>query len=246
MTPSPLRFALIGHGRIGRCVLQAWRQGGLPGWAPAAVLVRTLPAEPDPLLTTDVPAFLATAPDVFIDAAGPQALAAHGAAALAVAPLWTVSAAALADAALYARLESAVRASGHRLRVLPGAIAGLDGVAMAATDPACRLSLDVKLLPDEQPAAELFSGSVREAARRFPHSVNVAAAAALAGPGLDASTIRVSRPGPVPHNRLALQASSQLGRVHAETQPRVAEGVHPVAASIVAALRQHLLPIWVG
>ena len=246
MTPSPLRFGLIGHGRIGRCVLQAWRDGALSGWTPSAVLVRSLPHAPDPLLTADPQAFMATMPDVFIDAAGPEALAALGEAALGVAPLWTVSAAALADAALYARLESAVRASGHRLRVLPGAIAGLDGVAMAATDPACSLSLDVELRPDEQPAAELFSGSVREAALRFAHSVNVAAAAALAGPGLDASTIRVSRPGPVPHNRLALQASSQLGRVHAETQPRVAEGVHPVAASIVAALRQKLQPIWVG
>lgn len=246
MSAPPLRFALIGHGRIGRCVLQAWRRGALPGWAPAAVLVRQLPTEPDPLLTTDVPVFLASAPDVFIDAAGPEALAAHGEATLAVAPLWTVSAAALADAALYARLERAVRDSGHRLRVLPGAIAGLDGVAMAATDPGCRLELDVELLPDDQPAADLFSGSVREAARRFPHSVNVAAAAALAGPGLDASTLRVSRPGPVPHNRLALRAESRLGSVHAETQPRVADGVHPVAASIVAALRQQLQPIWVG
>ena len=246
MTPSPLRFGLIGHGRIGRCVLQAWRDGALPGWTPSAVLVRSLPHAPDPLLTADPQAFMATMPDVFIDAAGPEALAAHGEAALGVAPLWTVSAAALADKALTARLERAVRASGHRLRVLSGAIAGLDGVAMAATDPQCRLHLDVELRPDEQPAEVLFDGDAREAARRFPHSVNVAAAAAWAGPGLDATTIRVSRPGPVAFNRLALKASSRYGSVAAETRPRVAEGVHPVAASIVAALRQHLQPIWVG
>ena len=247
MTAAPfLRFALIGHGRIGRCVLQAWREGELPGWTPSAVLVRSQPAGTDPLLTADPQAFLATRPDVFIDAAGPEALAAHGEAALAVAPLWTVSAAALADEALTTRLERAVRASGHRLRVLSGAIAGLDGVAMAATDPQCRLRLEIELLPDGRPAEVLFEGSVREAARRFPHSVNVAAAAAWAGPGLDAATVRVRRPGPVAFNRLALKASSRYGSMTAETQPRVADGVHPVAASIVAALRQHLRPIWVG
>lgn len=240
------RFALIGHGRIGAAVVQAWEGGELPGWELAAVLVRTRPAAAPPWLHTDPACLRDSIPDVIIDAAGPEALAAHAEAALAVAPLWTVSAVALADPALCARLEAAVRASGHRLRVLPGAIAGLDGVAMAATDPQARLHLEIELLPDPQPAQELFHGSVREAARRFPHSVNVAAAAAWAGPGLDASTVRVRRPGPVPAHRLALEAQSRYGRVRAEAQPRVAPGVHPVAASIVAALRQALRPIWVG
>ncbi|RYY65781.1 MAG: DUF108 domain-containing protein [Comamonadaceae bacterium] len=246
MSQRTFSFGLIGHGRIGRCVLQAWRQGELAGWAPTAVLVRRRPDGADPLLTTDLQVFLAAAPDVVIEAAGPDALAAYGEEVLGIAPLWTVSAAALADAALHARLEQAVRASGHRLRVLVGAIAGLDGVAVAATDPQCRLHLDIELPPDGQPAGVVFDGDVREAARRFPHSVNVAAAAALAGPGLDATTIRVSRPGPVAAHRLALKASSRYGALSAETQPRLAEGLHPVAASIVAALRQQRQPIWVG
>lgn len=240
------RFSLIGHGRIGAAVVAAWQQGDLPGWTLDAVLVRERPGDAPSWLTTDPERLWRAQPDVIVEAAGPEALARHGEAALTAADVWTVSAAALADAALVGRLESAARASGHRLRVLPGAMAGLDGVAMAATDPAGTLALEVELLPDASPAADLFSGSVREAARRFPDSVNVAAAAAWAGPGLDASTVHVRRPGPVPANRLALQARSRYGTLSAQVWPRVAPGVHPVAASIVAALRQQLRTIWVG
>ncbi len=240
------RFALIGHGRIGAAVVQAWQGGALPGWQLAGVLVRQLPAGAPPWLVADRGALLARAPDVIVEAAGPAALADHAEAALAVADVWTVSPAALADAGLAARIERAGAASGHRLRVLPGAMAGLDGVAMGAVDPAARLTLEVELRPDGQPAALLFEGSVREAARRFPDSVNVAAAAALAGPGLDAARIRVSRPGPVPSNRLALQSDGAFGTVQAQVVPRVAPGVHPVAACIVAALRRQRSVIWVG
>ena len=74
----------------------------------------------------------------------------------------------------------------------------------------------------------------------------LAAAAALAGPGLDAAHIRVTRPGPTPSNRLALVSEGAYGTVSAQVVPRVAPGVHPVAASILAALRQHRTVVWVG
>lgn len=246
-TPSaPRRFALIGHGRIGAPVVQAWRDGALDGWTLAAVLVRQAPADAEPWMTTDIDAFLASAPDLIVEAAGPPALAAHAVAALAVADLWTVSAAALADAELTARIMRQARLHGHRLRVLAGAIAGLDGVAMSSVDPDVALDLEVELMPGAEPAGERFRGSVREAASLFPNSVNVAAAAALAGPGLDATRIRVSHPGKVARNRLALTAESRFGTVRAEVLPRVGPGIHPVAASIAAALQQQLRPIWVG
>ncbi len=243
---APRRFALIGQGRIGAPVVQAWRDGALAGWTLAAVLVREAPSDAEPWVTTDIGTFLASAPDLIVEAAGPAALATHAVAALAVADLWTVSAAALADADLAARIEQQALRHGHRLRVLAGAIAGLDGVAMSSVDPDVALDLEIELPPGAQPAGERFRGSVRDAAALFPNSVNVAAAAALAGPGLDATRIRVSHPGDVARNRLALTAESRFGTVHAEVLPRVGPGFHPVAASIVAALQQQLRPIWVG
>ena len=240
------RFALIGCGRIGTEVLAAWQGGGLPGWELVSVLSRNAAPRAGVLSTTDPARLFALRPDLIVECAGPQALAQHVEAALAVAPVWTVSAVALADAVLEARVHQAVRRSGHRLRVLPGALAGLDGVAAAAADPGATLQLDIDLLPGEGEPAIVFSGSVREAAARYPHNVNVAVAAALAGPGADAAQVRVHHPGPGPGFTLALQADSIFGSLSARVRPRVAPGVHPVAASIVAALRQELRPVWVG
>ena len=240
------RLGLIGCGGIAMPVIEAWRSGGLPGWEIAGVLARHARTI-GPLQATDVAdAFFALPLDLVIDTAGPQALAAHGVRALAVADVWTVGAAALADAALLRALEHAGRQAGHRLRVMPGAIAGLDGVAMAAVDPLAVLQLDIDLMPSAQSPGRVFSGSVREAAVRFPHHVNVAVAAALAGPGLDASRIDVHQPGAVPVHRLGLTATSCYGTVRAAVEPRVGLGVHPVAACIVAALRRELATVWVG
>ncbi|MFT3820046.1 MAG: DUF108 domain-containing protein [Rubrivivax sp.] len=246
MTAAVRRLALVGCGRIGAPVLAACRAGGLPGWQVCSVLVRRADAYGDALFTTDLEAFLATRPDLVVEVAGPAALAAAGEPLLRCADLWTTSAVALADAALLHRLEAAGHASGHRLRVLAGAFAGLDGVAAAAVAPGAKLQLDIELLPGPAPAELRFSGSVRQAARRFPDAVNVAVAAALAGPGLDATRIEVRHPGPVARNRLALQAESAAGTLRVEVRPELGQGVHPVACSVIAALRRERQVVWVG
>lgn len=245
----PRRFGLIGCGRIALPVIEAWQQGELPGWTLGGVLarhVRELDDAGAQRTMDDAEAFFSCGHDLILETAGPQALAAHGVRALGVADVWTVSAAALADAALLDALEAAGQRAGHRLRVLPGAIAGLDGVAMAAVDPQAVLTLDIDLLPGPGPRASLFTGSVREAAARWPDSVNVAAAAALAGPGLDATRIEVHHPGPVPRHRLALRVESRYGSVEASVEPQRGPGIHPVAACLIAALRREMRTVWVG
>jgi len=243
---QPRRFALVGHGRIGAPVLAAWQSGSLPGWEVTGVLVRKLDAARGALFTTNVDALLAARPDVVVELAGPAALAAIGETVLRSADLWTTSGVALADAALFQRLERAGRKNGHRLRVLPGAFAGLDGVAAAAAAPGMELDLAIELMPGPGAAEDRFTGSVREAAVRFPNSVNVAVAAALAGPGLDATRITVRHPGPVARNRLAVRAESAAGTLQVEVQPQLSKGVHPVACNVIAALRREMQVVWVG
>jgi aspartate dehydrogenase len=245
MNAAARRLGLVGCGRIGAPVLAACRAGQLTGWDVCSVLVRA-DAGRDALFTTDVGSFISTQPDLVVEVAGPPALAAVGEAVLRCVDLWTTSGAALADEALLLKLQAAGRASGHRLRVLPGAIAGLDGVASAAAAAGATVRLDVELLPGPAAAGHRFSGSVREAARRFPDAVNVAVAAALAGTGLDATHVDVRHPGPVARNRLVLHAQSTAGTLHVEVQPELGQGVHPVACSVIAALRRELMVVWVG
>jgi aspartate dehydrogenase len=218
----------------------------LPGWEIVAVLVRRAEPARGSLFTTDGATLLAARPDVVVEVAGPPVLIAIGEQAMRVADVWTTSAAALVDTAVLQRLEAAGRETSHRLRILPGAFAGLDGVAAAAAAPGHTLHLDIELMPGPAPAQHRFSGSVREAARLFPDSVNVAVAAALAGPGLDATRIDVRHPGPVARNRLALHAQSAAGTLRVEVQPQVSQGVHPVACSVIAALQREMKVVWVG
>jgi len=246
MTAAARRLGLIGCGRIGAPVLAAGQAGQLPGWEVCSVLVRRADARREPLFTTEPAAFLATRPELVVEVAGPLALASMGEQVLRCADLWTTSGAALADEALLRRLEATGRGSGHRLRILPGAFAGLDGVAAAAAAPGSTLHLRIEMLPGPAPAEQRFSGSVREAAQRFPNAVNVAVAAALAGPGLDATSIEVRHPGPVARNRLVLHAQSAAGTLHVEVQPELGQGVHPVACNVIAALRREMQVVWVG
>jgi aspartate dehydrogenase len=223
------RLGLIGSGRIGGALVQA----SLPGWEIARVLTRSRPC----------PDFFEQSFDLVVEAAGPQALREHGARALAIADVWTVSGAALADDSLFRTLQDAGRSSGHRLRVVAGAIAGLDGVSAAGVDPSMELKLQIDLPPGSSPAS--FKGTVRQAAKRFPDSVNVAVAAALAGPGLDRAQIEV-RDATGPRHRLALSAQSRFGSLGAWTEPRLEPGAHPVAACLIAALRRELQTVWAG
>src|SRR5262249_44908763 len=73
--------------------------------------------------------------------------------------------------------------------------AGFDGIAAAMAAGLERLDVFVELGPGETSESELlYEGTAREVALRFPDGVNVAVAAALAGPGLDAPPLRVLRP----------------------------------------------------
>ncbi len=188
-------------------------------------------------MTDDPVRFLAFAPDLILELAGPEALAEHGAAALGVADVWTVSGAALADAATTARLEAAGRLSGRRLRVMGGALGGLDMLGGAED-----LRLEARRAGIGQDSGPM---TVREAALRHPEETSFAVAAALAGPGLDRARIALRDPGPGGAHVLAAVADSRSGR--SAVRSRIArDGMHPVAAAVIAALRREEGVIWAG
>ena len=150
---------------------------------------------------------------------------------LAEGDLWSVGAAALIDDDLRGRLAEVARHSGHELRLFTGWIAG-PTLAPAGTN--ARLHIEQQA-PRLGPAPGLlFSGSLREAAARFPDHLNTATAAALAGPGIDATTIalRCSEEGGPHIIRARFEVPGQT--IHTDVQ--FAGGPHPVAQAIIAAL----------
>ena len=242
------KVGIIGCGRIGLPVVKALAKGEAGRWRLARVLARRERTVEGVVVTADPARFFHEAMDLIVETAGPAALRQWGPGAMYAANVWTVSGMALADPAFHETIERIGRETGHRLRVLSGAIAGLDAVAALSVDPAAEVTVRVEIGPGPEADKKLFAGSAREAALKFPESVNVAVAAGLAGTGLDRTRAEIWRPQDPEARTLSLAASGRYGRVETRLTPRVVppEDTHTVAAAIVAALRQADRVIWAG
>jgi aspartate dehydrogenase len=236
-TAPALRVGLIGHGAIGHVVADALRAGTVEGCTLAAVL--------DPFAddvaegVADIDALI-DASDVVVEAAGHAALSEHGPAVRAAGlDLYVVSVGALVDDDLRARL---LGPGPGRVLLCSGAVGGFDAlraahrlsplrsVTLTTTKPAIVLIepswMDPALvarLERQDDHIEVFHGSAREAAGRFPRSVNVSATLALASLGLDDTKVRV------------------VADPHAEGVEHVIEA-HGDAGSYVFAFRNHSSP----
>ena len=241
------RIGIIGNGRIGRAVIRGVQES--PDWSVGAVLTRFSAgsAAASSLLTTSDEFFLGQY-DLIIEAAGPSTLRAYGARCLSLAEVWTVSGSALADDDLRLNLADAAAKFGHRLRLMSGAMAGLDGVSALAAGSSMRLAIINQRPGLANEAKTVFSGSLREAAALYPDEVNAAVTAALAGPGIDRTTIILRDPGKGGEHRLILTGEGEFGTldVNILVHPLSAGGLHPVAASILAALNNEVSPIRIG
>lgn len=171
-------------------------------------------------------------PDVALELAGHAGLAQHGAAVLARGiDLGIVSTGALADDGLHDALEAAARSSGARLEALAGAVGGLDALAAAREGGLERVVYEARKPPlgwvgtpagDEARLAGLtdplvhFEGTARAAARAYPKNANVAASVALAGLGLDETSVRLVADPAAPGNTHRIDARGAFGRLRME------------------------------
>ena len=244
------RVGVIGCGAIGRPVARALLAGTAGSHSLAAVLARTRRELDGFLVTDDADKFLAAGHDLIIEAGGPAAFRALVPAALERCEVWAVSPLPLADAVLEREIRRISASTGHALRIVPGALAAFDGIATAMAGGLERLDVFIDLGVGESSEPELlFEGTAREVGLRFPEGVNVVIAAALAGPGLDATNVRVMRPPRGSAGRtMGFTVRSRAGVFELIARPRVvrAEDIHTVAASLLAMLRRENAGIVVG
>ena len=208
-----LHVTLIGFGAIGRSLLERTRgHAGLRIThvvVPHAHVAQAQQAAGNDVRVTDaVPADAR----LVLECAGHGALTEHVLPALARGvECAVVSVGALSEPGLIEQLDDAARRGGTRLHLLSGAIGGVDAIAaarLAGLDdvtytgrkppqgwrgtPAEQL-VDLDTLSE---ATVILQATAREAARLYPKNANVAATIALAGLGLDATTVRlIADPG---------------------------------------------------
>jgi aspartate dehydrogenase len=266
-----ITVGICGLGAIGMRVAQALDAGRVDGMRLVAVSARDVGraearvaalGNPPPVVAAGRLAGLA---DVVVDCAPADVFDAVARPAVeAGRTLVTVSAAALLDAM---HLVERARATGARIVVPSGAIAGLDAVRAMAEGEVVSVTLETRKPPrglagaphlvrngiELQGLAEprlVFSGTAREAARGFPANVNVAAALSLAGIGPDRTTVEVWADPGIERNLQSVrvvsavaEAEMTIRNVPSAENPRTGRIVAP---SIIACLRRMTAPLVAG
>jgi aspartate dehydrogenase len=224
--------AIIGYGAIGQVLAAGLVRGAGPRLV--AVLVRPRQVEearaalPSGVaVLTTLAELLAVRPGLVVESAGQGAVREHGGEVLfSGTDLMIVSTGALADRTLLDELQTATAASGSRILIPAGAIAGLDGLGSlkaAGLNRVTYTSVKPPLAWRGTPAEEqvnleglrertvFFEGSAREAALSYPKNANLAATVALAGLGLDQTIVRLVADPAASGNTGMIEASSEIG-----------------------------------
>jgi aspartate dehydrogenase len=225
-----LNVGLIGLGAVAGPLVELYLAGGFPDNVRfvGALVQRERQDAPIPAVTT-VEALLALEPDYIVEGAGHGAVQSH------VGPLLragkevaVTSIGALIDDALRERLLAAATAGDGKL-ILPSAgIGALDMLAGMAEGGVDHATVTVRKPPEawlgtpgEQlvdlmrltAPATLFDGSVREGAPHYPGNVNISAAAAFAGAGLDKTRLVIIADPTIQNHVIDLEAIGAAGSI---------------------------------
>lgn len=204
--------------------------------------------------------------DVVVDCAGHAALQAYGVQLLAAGiDVISLSCGALADAKLSEALRSAAEQGQSQLKLLSGAIGGLDALAAGAvggltsvTYRGCKppqgwkgsVAEDVLDLDTVSRKTAHYTGPARTAASRYPKNANVAAAVAVAGTGFEHTTVELMVDPSINNNVHEIEASGKFGslnlRVEGYTLENNPRSSALAAYSMICALKNRYAPFIIG
>ena len=221
------------------------------------------------LLTADAEEWYAAGPyDAVLEVAGHSAVREHGARVLGTgAELLVTSVGAFADDALLAALTAAAERAATRLNIPSSGIGALDILSAAAVGGLESVRMTVRKDPsawfgtiaEEQHDLHaidikgdpfvLFEGTAREGAALYPQNVNISAAVALAGIGLDRTALVIVADPTIQTHVIEVIASGEFGSFKFEEDVAVSEHRKTgkiVAMAVAKTVRQLVSPVVIG
>jgi aspartate dehydrogenase len=194
--------------------------------------------------------------DVVFEAASQQAVVQYAARSLeAGKDIIIMTIGSLFDDALRKNLEHAARVHHRRIYLPSGAVCGIDGVLAASVE-----KLDSVTLVTTKPPASLgksverrtivYKGNARDAIKKFPRNINVAACLSLAGIGFDDTKVEIVADPVATRINHKILAHGRFGRLRAEVEnmpnPKNPQSSYMASLSAIATLRRALDPIQIG
>lgn len=172
---------------------------------------------------------LTKTPDLAVEMSGQNGLKEHAIKILEKGiPLGIVSVGAFTDETFTVALADAAEKNGVKAHILAGAVAGIDGINAASLAGLDKVIYQGRKQPDSwkgshadqlidydnlKEATVFFTGTAREAAALFPANSNVAATIALAGVGLDDTTVELIADPTLEHNIHHITAEGVFGKL---------------------------------
>ncbi|UCD12870.1 MAG: aspartate dehydrogenase [Thermoplasmatales archaeon] len=161
----------------------------------------------------------------------------------------------LFDDSFRVKLEKIARENNCKIYIPSGAIFGIDGLYSASIG-----GLDgVTLVTTKSPSSlgkslnkrtVLFEGNAREAVKKFPQNINVAASVSLAGVGFDNTLVEIVADPVVTRIHHKILAHGKFGRLRAEVEnmpnPNNPKSSYMASLSSIATLKKIINPIQVG
>lgn len=277
MLRDEVQIGLIGLGTIGKSLARAIAEGQAGQASLEAVLVRPANLDPaqafltyldlDPVLTSDPEEFFEAGTNLVVEAAGQEAVRLYGSEALMTKrDLLVCATGAFTDDSLFEGLAALAGQYGRRLIIPAGAIGGIDALVSAALVGLDEVSITTRKPPaawvgtaaeetvnlaeiTNQPVC-IFEGTAREAVRRFPQNVNVAATLACAGIGLDRTVARIFADPTITRNLHEIYFSGKSGsftiQVCGNPSPDNPRTSALTAYSVIKTIRNLTSPVIIG
>jgi len=167
-------------------------------------------------------------PDYAVECAGHEGLSAHGTSILRQGiPLGIVSVGALSDDQLFTSLKQTAIEGATHLDIIPGAIGAIDALSAAHEGQLYSVKYQCRKPPESwinTPAEKMcdlqliteavthYQGNARDAAKQYPKNANVAATIALAGIGMEETSVTLIADPRVTKNIHEIEVEGEFGQ----------------------------------